>query len=84
MLSLQSPVKLIAMQEDLKLWNKNFQAKEKCSLYDPTVVVTLSTNQLSSCLDSLTIDDLYPCVTINGVSISGELNHTIHARSQDS
>ena len=31
----------------------------------------MSTNQLSSCLESLTVDDLYPSVTTNGVTISG-------------
>ena len=46
------------------------QAKEKCSLYDPSVVVVLPTNQLSSCLESLSIDDLYPSITLNGVAIS--------------
>lgn len=47
------------------------QPKEKSSLFDPTIIVTLSTNQLSSCLESLTIDDLYPSVTTNGVTIAG-------------
>ena len=39
-------------------------------MYDPSVVVVLPTNQLSSCLESLTIDDLYPSITLNGFAIS--------------
>ena len=35
------------------------QTKEKSSLYDPSIV-PLNLSQLSSCLDSLTCDDLYP------------------------
>ena len=35
------------------------QTKEKSSLYDPSIV-SLNLSQLSSCLDSLTCDDLYP------------------------
>ena len=35
------------------------QTKEKSSLYDPSIV-SLNLSQLTSCLDSLTCDDLYP------------------------
>ena len=49
-----------------------FQTKEKCSLFDPSVVVVLPMQQLTSCLESLTVDDLYPLITANGVAVASD------------